>query len=183
MVFGSLPLYKYYLYALTLCCSALLTCPHTQGSFYWFLEGLHADFFSSLESQFQDWALHPSLHGASNFLWSVCSLMYSTIWLCSFAFLIIFYFRNYLKFAICGRLLLVQFVMQFSDFFNSNFHSILHSEQIEKNGKHQMNIVIKLSILLLNISFHFNKCFLLFTYSLAMALIMHEQSSKMLLKI
>lgn len=27
-------------------CAALLTCSYTQGSFYWFLEGLHADFLS-----------------------------------------------------------------------------------------------------------------------------------------
>ncbi len=97
VLFGSLPLHKYYLYAPTPCGSLLCWLAlDTQGSFYWFLEGLHAGFFSSLESHFQEWASHLSFCGASSFLWYVSSLKCSIIWLPSLDFLSFFFFsRNY----------------------------------------------------------------------------------------
>lgn len=66
--FGSLPLHKYYLYAPTRCCFLLCWLAlDTQGSFYWFLEGLHSGFLSSVESHFQERAFYLSFLEHSNF--------------------------------------------------------------------------------------------------------------------
>lgn len=62
-------------------CAALCSVDlllHTQGNFYWFPEGLHAGYYSSLESHFHEWAFCVSLYGASHFLWPLFLLVYSS---------------------------------------------------------------------------------------------------------